>query len=350
MHQLKNNKLKMKLPQFYVELMSYISDLKAISPTNNVIKAEEVIDQVIWLNKDITIKNSSFFWKTWYKKGIIHVRNLLDENNNFLNQKQIEDKYHIQCNFLEVLSIRQSIPLEWRRILTQAVDRYIPQKNLSIYITRNQKFIEIIKLKTNEIYWQLQKNNNSKQKSSAKCMAKWNMQFPYLTVDNWKQIFKVPFFSCTETMLQTFQYKVIHRVFPCNHWLYNCKVINSPCCTFCNKDDNIIHYFTECGDLPAFWFSFGNWWNRIMNCVIDLNIYNIILGYNENLANNANLNYCVTLAKYYIWKMKKQSNIIEFFSYLVYLKNRLEIKHLYHSINCSLEIFNLRWNEIYENV
>ena len=114
--------------------------------------------------------------------------------------------------------------------------------------------------------------------------------------------------------------------------------------------NNIIHYFTECGDLPAFWFSFGNWWNRIMNCDIDLNIYNIILGYNENLANNANLNYCVTLAKYYIWKMKKQSNIIEFFSYLVYLKNRLEIKHLYHSINCSLEIFNLRWNEIYENV
>jgi len=50
--------------------------------------------------------------------------NLLDENTNFLNQKQIEDKYDIQCNFLEVLSIRQSISLKWRRILTQAVDRY----------------------------------------------------------------------------------------------------------------------------------------------------------------------------------------------------------------------------------
>ena len=48
-------------------------------------------------------------------------------------------------------------------------------------------------------------------------------------------------------------------------------------------------------------------------------------------------------------KEKKQSNNIEFYSYLVNLKSQLEMKHLYNIVNCALEKCNLIWNEIYEN-
>ncbi len=43
--------------------------------------------------------------------------------------------------------------------------------------------------------------------------------------------------------IQTFQYKVLYRVIPCNKWLYNIKIKDSEICEWCNEVDDIVYYF-----------------------------------------------------------------------------------------------------------
>ncbi len=62
-------------------------------------------------------------------------------------------------------------------------------------------------------------------------------QTPYM-----ENIFNMSFITIRDTKIQTFQYKIIHNIIPCNQWLYNIikiKVKNK--CTFCN--DNLPYFF-----------------------------------------------------------------------------------------------------------
>ncbi len=53
------------------------------------------------------------------------------DNSNFLSHHEINDKYNVGCNFLNILQLRQSIPFSWREAI-----HGIDVKN--IYINRNK--------------------------------------------------------------------------------------------------------------------------------------------------------------------------------------------------------------------
>ena len=56
------------------------------------------------------------------------------------------------------------------------------------------------------------------------------------TKTDWKNIFTLPVRTTTETKLHWLQRQIIHRIIPCNTFLFHIKVTNSPVCSFC-KDD-----------------------------------------------------------------------------------------------------------------
>ena len=106
----------------------------------------------------------------------------------------------------------------------------------------------------------------------------------------------MPFKVCKETQLQTFQYKIVHRIVGCNHWLYNIKVKGSPDCELCNEDDTIIHYFIGCNGLEQFWESFMVWWKSITECNIILNEFIVLFGTNTPTRESEIFNYCIITA------------------------------------------------------
>ena len=50
----------------------------------------------------------------------------------------------------------------------------------------------------------------------------------------------------TETFLQSLQFKIIHRYFPCNYRLHLWNIVEDSKCTYCNIVDTLNHYFAEC--------------------------------------------------------------------------------------------------------
>ncbi len=62
----------------------------------------------------------------------------------------------------------------------------------------------------------------------------------------WINIFKMPFKIVRDTKIQTFQYRILHRILPCNSWLKNIKIKDSNICSFCNEVDDIPHFLLKC--------------------------------------------------------------------------------------------------------
>ena len=61
---------------------------------------QEIHDQnrysgVFWNNKDIIIGNQSIFIKDWFQKGILYIKDLLDDNNTILGRQALQDKFNL---------------------------------------------------------------------------------------------------------------------------------------------------------------------------------------------------------------------------------------------------------------
>lgn len=332
------NRIIDKLPCFYKRI---INEWQKLSK-DETLSVKSIKSQMLWLNKHITINKEPFLWTKWYDKGILSVSDLTKANSIFLSHSELNEKYELNCSFLECLQIRQSIPLAWRQMLRNPVQNVEPMTNFNIF-----------SLSSKSVYWTLMEKTH---KCKPSCIDKWMAEFnvdpenDIPTLDKvWEHIFILPFKSCEESILQSFQFRVLHRILPCNHWLNTLKITPSPICTFCDNDDTIIHYLAHCHTVINFWNEFVQWWESFAEEIdFDENavIFGFIIRNNETIL----LNYCIILAKFHIYNSKRNECTPNFQKYLLYLKDRLELKRLFFVQNGMLQKFNAKWSLVCNNV
>ena len=70
----------------------------------------------------------------------------------------------------------------------------------------------------------------------------------------WNTIYSLPFQVALDTYTRDFQYKILNRILFTNAKLSKLKLVESPLCTFCGKDDETLeHLFVFCQSSRAFW-------------------------------------------------------------------------------------------------
>ena len=245
-----------------------------------------------------------------------------------------------------MLQIKQAIPLLWRKMISK-VKTVIEYTTSEFFITHMKTYIAIEKMSSQLFYWTLME----KIIKTPACISKWQNALELEDI-NWKHTFLNPFKICKESMLQSFQFKLLHRIIPCNHWLYIMKIKDSPDCTFCNTDDNLIHYFAECERVQPFWKSFEKWWINISSDLGKLDIKTVLLGA-PTRSNKADLfNYCLILAKMYVHKSKIKSEIgdIDFYRFLSYLKSKLVVEELNAALKDNCHEFEMKFGLVYNNL
>ena len=263
----------------------------------------------------------------------------------------MQARYSVQCNFLNTLQIRQSIPLHWRALLNTCTknersDNTVP----GIFI--NHRYKNIHELKCKDYYWCFIEAKNH----TPTCMKKWTDIYPnfnHAEHEIWTRIFRMPFVCTRETKLQSFQYKIIHRTIACNRWLFNIKVKESDKCNFCYEVDDIQHFLLYCDRVVDFWQSFFKWWNRVSKIVIldESELEECILfGFPNSDDDTIALNYCILCAKYYVYIQRLvNENRIDFYEFLVQLKFKLSIEKSICKQNNSLYKFK-RYDDIYDSL
>ncbi len=311
------------LPNFYRSIIKLWLGVYSTEPTCT----EQILNEVIWNNMYITSNKSPLYWGAWIKKGILKIRNLLDEKGKFLSHDELSSKFNTSCSFLNILQIRHSIPKAWLNKICDNTKVYPHQQGPGLVI--NNVYKNISKLKCKDFYWLLVDRINTK----PSCIRKWTEVFPrFSEVDSiiWKRIFTMAFTICTETKIQALQYRLIHRIIPCNKWLCDITVKSSNICEYCSNVDDLLHFFLYCQNVHEFWVLLFKWWNQTSETSIkdELEIEECILfGFPSEIDIINVLNFIALHAKYYIYIQRLyNNNKIDFFEFLIVLKYKLRQK------------------------
>lgn len=328
---------------FYKQVFFYWNSIKC-TPSN----VKDFKNQIIWHNRFITVtkgpkskQDKTLFWLKFYISGIVRVADLF-VNGRFINTVQLYELYKIQTNFLNLHTLYLSLPIEWRASIeseqTESVS--VENVNLNIDVDTSGKSIECVTVK--EIYRNLIKRTYIRPTA----LNKWAEVFHIEDID-WSCIFIQCYISSRETKLQTLQYKIIHRIFPCQKWLYIHKVVDSPKCQFCEDLDDIIHYFTSCRRVIDFWNNLQSWWNNLSEYTIICTPKHILFGMYYDNEYYAAINHVILLAKSYIYNCNLHQKPMCFFNFLIELKKNLDIEENICTKRNTSPLFDKRWKNIY---
>lgn len=227
--------------------------LKSWTKVHNFIpETEEMIwREVIWNNKWILIAQQQVYWQSWHDAGVKTISDLLHEHQpRFLSHEEIRQKYGIPCSFLEVLQIRTAIPVKWKRMLVNPAPGNVA---LALFIRQSaEDYLKITNSTSKAIYATLIKD----KQPTISAQVKWALTYPELDPaqeDSWKEIYQVPYRAIRDTKYQAFQYKVLHRIIPCNKYLANIRIKQINTCAFCDEVDTVQHFLHECDIVKSFW-------------------------------------------------------------------------------------------------
>ena len=63
----------------------------------------------LWHNSNIKINNKSVLFTSWYQKGILYVKDLLNEEKEFLPYVEMKQKYNLEINFVHYFGLINAI-------------------------------------------------------------------------------------------------------------------------------------------------------------------------------------------------------------------------------------------------
>ncbi len=253
---------------------------------------------------------------------------------------------------INMLTLRQSIPYKWHQMINDKSNLIkITDTHPNIKLSTTEMYLPLTKMKCKDLYWHMIQQHTHKPSA----MEQWYKSNPLLKEANseaWIRIFKMPFKIIRETKLQSFQYKIVHRTIACNKWLANIKIRTDSICNFCKKEDTLEHFFLHCQNVELFWKHWHTWWNFCTEFVVscsDVISECILLGFpgEDNIISV--LNYCVLIAKHYIYSKKiKHDNNLDLYQYLVYLKQKLKFEKQVceHNSSVSFDKYEIIYNMI----
>ena len=304
-------------PIFYKNVQHYWSEMMQVHELSSSI----IKNQVLWNNRYITIQNKCFYWKKWKEVGIIKVNDLM-ENSNFLSSNELSNKYNIQINFLEVLQIRQSLPYAWRNQmnLNEPFEIY----NEIIYF--DNKHVRLLnKADAKKVYSFFV----SQDSHVPTCIDKWKTVYPNIFEGNWKDYFKFSFRISRETILQSFQYRILHRTITCRKKLHEMRLIDTSICTVCPEVDTIQHFFYHCLYVKHFWESIFNWLNNLFEFNSNINEREIIFGIEVENDIMFVINYVILHGKFYIYRNRVNNvHTLSLNAFKAQLRYKLEIEKI----------------------
>lgn len=189
------------------------------------ISEDEIQQETIWHNDRITVNKQPLIWQKWREAGIVVINDLLHrEFPRFLSHEEIQNRFGVECSFLQVLQIRSAIPCKWKRTLIHPAN---PELELLPLVRRSDGILMVVSNKSaKKIYQELIKCKTLQISSQNK----WADVFPIIEAEwptYWKDIYTSAFKAARDTKFQALQFKLIHRIIPCNKYLKNIRNIRA---------------------------------------------------------------------------------------------------------------------------
>lgn len=327
---------------FYSQILESWYSLFSRSP--NTVK--DIVNTQIWYNTFIRVDGKPVHYQDWSDKNILFVGQILSNTGCLLPKFELEQKYNLNIRVMDYNSLVHSIPREWKNAVKDKAVHNVMDKSWSTKMFIKSIACNIDNLHCKDFYWEFVSMISELPKSEHK----WS---EYTNTENicWQDIYAIPYSITRETYLQSFQYKIQHRFYPCNYTLSIWYKEHSNECTQCGNVDYLEHFFYLCGNVNLLWKSIINWWKNMLGCTIMLCCNDVIFGIsngNEDPVIDV-MNLTILYAKYYIHMRKSNNDDIFFPDFLLFVKQKLEVEKMYCEIN-NINTFDKKWKVLYEHL
>ena len=307
--------------------------------TNCKVPESEVdfLSEPLHCNNNILVNQKPFYSKNWFKKGVVHIFDIIKENGMYLRYNEFREKFpHVRSNYLEYYGVLGAVK-KFQNKYKISFNEHISQE--TIIDTHVWSILINVEKRSKQIYKALIYNCEK-----PSCILKWNIQFQDL---HWKTIFNNVYKTTRDTKLQWFQFRIVHRILVTNYTLKKMKIRDNDNCTFCNAfPETTEHLLYYCVHVNRFWELLRNW--IISKCkhlerLQDFHLQLIIFGTQKDFKSDSVFDLILQMAKYYIYRCKCLDKPVLFDIFKKELGKRYGIEKIIFSNLCQWQKFVTKW-------
>lgn len=269
---------------------------------------DSIRKEVIWGNKRITPGGSPLHRPLWESKGIHTVHDICHPTENrLLSHEELSIRYDVTCSFLDMLSIRLSIPLAWRQSLSSNWSTPPdPSSRSGIYVLLpEEQPKDILNVSPKQLYRAFIHLLDHTGAAYKKWLELPDQTYRIQDLEEWNDICLSVYRASRETKLQAFHFKIINRIIPCKKFLQQIRIADSDACDFCGDQDSLTHFFCDCPHNRPFWNSVFRWFARIEDLRLeDVSSKHRLLGLPRIFPNAKKINAILISVKFYIYRQR----------------------------------------------
>ena len=246
-------------------------------------------NEIVWNNQHTTIAVKSVFYRSWYEAGVKYIEDLISKDGKFISLNVFQRTFGIKTNFFQYVGLLNAIPMSWKKTLKASNNEEVTKNGGESLPLKSDFKRQVLLLKKSLAF----------------------MSF----------LFKLT----SDVRLAMFQFKINHNILYTKSMLFRDRLAEDDKCYLCNLRQTLIHLFVECHYTKLFWSDFAYWWNSKNDVQISLRERDILYALKPQKRLFQGINYCLLVAKQYIYVAAKNEDPFCFSGYLAFLKNKLEI-------------------------
>jgi len=240
-------------------------------------------------------------------------------------------------------SLITAIPAKWKANIIQYGDKASNENAEDIFLGKSCYNVDCLNSKT--IYNILV----NRIVTVPTAIDRWIDEFPFLNDHDFTNFFLLPNFAATNTKMQVFQFKIIHRIVACTSNLKKWGITDHNTCSQCGTIETIEHLFFYCNEVHTLWKRIENWLKYTLDIDISLSVVDIILGVpfpqNDNLL--LNLNHIILMTKWYIYKTRLEKQNLFFLHCLKELTTSISMEYYIAGLHLETGQPN-KWQILYD--
>jgi len=243
------------------------------------------------------------FSNNLFCQGIVKIGDFLSNTGKFLQSSKVLTANLSPTQYFKLIGVVDAIPIARRLIIKQSqTNQHFYSSFLGdrVYTELDETEIHLSKVTSKVLYNKFKTKNQTLLPAQNKMKNK----YPQLALDR-KKIYSLPFTVTVETKIREFQCKILNDIVYTNDKLFHFKMIESPLCTFCQKEDESLkHLLLHCNITKNFWLAFSSWISKQNISMETLTLINILFGVLNDNGDFAILNHLILIPKYFIYKCK----------------------------------------------
>jgi len=337
--------LPVKVSPFYAECLTLWSRFNTTLP----VQVEDIMEEIVWNNKNILVNKKSCYYSDLVDVGMHRIRDMVRADGSFYTWSDLQLKGLQSKNFLLWHGLIDAIPVSWKKELKSNTLSHTPSFDpLEFALVLNSTKVSVSEINTKKLY----EAQVSDLREIPTAQSRFNEMLPDSELV-WKNVYSLPFQVALDTYTRDFQYKILNRILFTNAKLSKLKLVESPLCTFCGKDEETPeHLFVFCQSSRAFWKEISSW---LRKCGIDTlpdltDQVNIIFGLFDVESHFMLLNHVVLIAKQTIFFCRRKSIAPSLIIFLAHLKKIFKIEEYLAKEKNKLNLHLEKWEKLLETL